>query len=390
MARAKKDDEETPTVAAAATNKDKLAAFNEALKIANKSIKSESGVLVAKLGDRPMNVETISTGSVVLDSISGGGFPKGRLIEIWGEEASGKTSIALTAVGNVQRAGGTALFVDLENALDPRYARKLGVDTDALAVSQPDYAEQALNLVHLMASSGVVDIIVVDSIASMVPQVELEGDMEQMTIGLLARLMSKALRKLITVANRTGTTIVFINQTREAVGKFSPMGTPKTTPGGKAMKFYASQRIEVKRIEQVKEGKDTIGNKMRLRVVKNKIAPPFGVGDTIITFGHGINRAAEAIEVAPDHGIILRPNNRTYVDAKTGEILGTSKGDAIKALENDEALLKRIQEDLHEAIQKSLFDGEVGKEPEEDTEEDAADAALEFLDEEIVKDDETD
>lgn len=369
-------------------NADKLAAFEEVLKIANKKIESESGNLISRLSDRPMDVETISTGSSVLDSIAGGGFPKGRLIEIYGEEASGKTSVALNAIANVQKEGGIAVFVDLENALDPRYARVLGVDTDALAVSQPDYAEQALNLVHLMASSGVVDIIVVDSIASMVPQVELQGDMEQQTIGLLARLMSKALRKLITVANRTGTTIIFINQTREAVGKFSPMGTPKTTPGGKAMKFYASQRIEVKRLEQVKDGKEIIGNKVRMRVVKNKIAPPFGVGETVLTFGRGINHAAEMIEVGPEHGVIHRPNNRRYEDAETGELIGNSKADAVAALEKDHDLLLRLQERMLLKIQANLFNGEIKSDnPDADSKNDTElDEAFALLDEEISND----
>lgn len=332
----------------------KLKAFEDAIALANREIKSDSGTLIAKLSDRPLDVETISSGSVVIDSITGGGFPKGRLIEIYGPESSGKTSVALTTVGNVQKDGGTAVFVDLENALDPRYARKLGVDTDQLAVAQPDYAEQALQLVFNLARSGTVDIIVIDSIASLVPKAELEGDVEQQTIGLLARIMSKTLKQLAGIANRTGTTVLFINQTRDAIGSFSPFGTPQTTPGGKAMKFYASQRIEVKRMGQVKEGKEVIGNEVRVKVVKNKVAPPFGQGVTVLTFGHGINRAAEMIEVGPDNGVIT-VEGRTYSETATGEKIATKKSDAVAFLEGNPEMLDRLSLALKSALTEDLF-----------------------------------
>lgn len=338
-------------------NEAKLKAFNEALKHLNNQkglLSSESGSLIAKLSDKPLDVATISTGSLVLDSILGGGIPVGRLVEIYGPEASGKTSIALTAVANVQRDGGTAAFVDLENALDPKYAKKLGVDVDNLAVAQPDYAEQALELVEQLAASGVVDIIVVDSIAALVPKLELEGDMDQGSIGLVARLMSRSLKKLIGTANKTKTTIIFINQTRDAIGGFSPAGTPQTTTGGKAMKFYASQRIQVNRRQQVKDGKDVIGNEVRMKVTKNKIAPPFGEGLTVLTFNKGINRAAELVAVGPDIGVITMPNNRTYIEATTGETIAKSKADAVAAIENDEALFNRLSDHL----KKLLADGE--------------------------------
>lgn len=358
MARVAKATEDKAAKQAQEKNQ-KLEAFEAALKMVNKELETETGTLIAKLGDRPMEVQTISTGSVVLDSITGGGFPRGRLIEIYGQEASGKTSIALTAVGNVQREGGNAVFVDLENALDPKYARKLGVDTNALAVSQPDYAEQAMNLVYRLTNSGTVDIIVVDSIASMIPKAELEGDMEQQTIGLLARLMSKGLRQLASAANKTGTTILFINQTRDAIGGFSPMGTPQTTPGGKAMKFYASQRIEVKKTVKVEEktsnGKEIVGNEVRMTVRKNKIAPPFGVGTTVLTFGRGIDRAGEMITVGPEYGVILKPNNRTYIEAATGEVIGTSRADATEKLQKDKVMLERLQVELKRVINDDLF-----------------------------------
>lgn len=361
----------------------KLKAFEEALALVNREIKSDSGTLIAKLGDRPLDVETISSGSVVLDSITGGGFPKGRLIEIYGPEASGKTSVALTTVGNVQQAGGTAVFVDLENALDPRYARKLGVDTEQLAVSQPDYAEQALQLVFNLARSGTVDIIVVDSIASLVPKAELEGDVEQQTIGLLARIMSKTLKQLAGIANRTGTTVLFINQTRDAIGSFSPFGTPQTTTGGKAMKFYASQRIEVKRLGQVKDGKEVIGNEVRIKVVKNKVAPPFRQGVTVLTFGRGINRAAEMIEVGPEYGVIT-VEGRTYSETETGEKIATKKADAVTFLENHPEMLDRLSAALKTALNNAVDDDDKPLEPEEEVDESGDDADDFELEEEDI------
>jgi recombination protein RecA len=334
-------------------NEAKLKAFNDALKHLNNQkgiLSSESGSIIAKLSDKPLDVATISTGSLVLDSILGGGLPVGRLIEIYGPEASGKTSIALTAVANVQRDGGTAAFIDLENALDPKYAKKLGVDVDNLAVAQPDYAEQALELTEQLAASGVVDIIVVDSIAALVPKLELEGDMDQNSIGLVARLMSRSLKKLIGTANKTKTTIIFINQTRDAIGGFSPVGTPQTTTGGKAMKFYASQRIQVNRRQQVKEGKEVIGNEIRFKIVKNKVAPPFGEGLSILTFNKGINRAAELVTVGPELGIITMPNNRTYVETTTGETFAKSKAEAVERLETDTALFDRLSAHLKQVL----------------------------------------
>lgn len=364
----------------------KLKAFEEALALANREIKSDSGTLIAKLGDRPLDVETISSGSVVLDSITGGGFPKGRLIEIYGPEASGKTSVALTTVGNVQKDGGTAVFVDLENALDPRYARKLGVDTEQLAVSQPDYAEQALQLVFNLARSGTVDIIVVDSIASLVPKAELEGDVEQQTIGLLARIMSKTLKQLAGIANKTGTTVLFINQTRDAIGSFSPFGTPQTTTGGKAMKFYASQRIEVKRLGQVKDGKEVIGNEVRIKVVKNKVAPPFRQGVTVLTFGRGINRAAEMIEVGPEYGVIT-VEGRTYSETGTGEKIATKKADAVTFLEDHPEMLDRLSIALKTALNDAVDDDDKPLEPEEEVDESEVDDDFELEEEDITIED---
>lgn len=342
-----------------ANHEEKLAAFREALRIANKEIASddefESGPLISLLSDKPREVETFSTGSVLLDSLLGGGIAKGRLVEIYGPEASGKTSVALTVAGNVQKTGGTAALIDLENAFDPKYARKLGVNIKELAVSQPSTAEQALKLCANLAKSRVVDLIIVDSIAAMVPREELEGGVDKVTVGLLARLMSKGLRQLVGIANKTGTTIIFINQVRDQIGGFSPFGVPQTTPGGKAMKFYASQRIEVKKKGRVDEGKIAIGTQVKMKVIKNKIAPPFGEGETVLTFNRGINQAAEMIEVGPKFGIIERPNNRTYVNALTGQVMATSKADAVYYLDHNPEVLAALSEKLKEAVTNDLF-----------------------------------
>lgn len=359
------------------TNSDRQQKFADALKAVNGlggMLKSETGQnIIAKLSDRPMDVKTISSGSLVLDSILGGGFAVGRLHEIYGPEASGKTSIALTAAANVQRTGGNAAFIDLEHALDPAYAAKLGVDVDNLAVAQPDYAEQALELVEQLAQTRLVDLIIVDSIAALVPKLELEGDMEQGSIGLVARLLSRSLKKLTGTAHRTGTTIIFINQVRDQIGGFSPVGTPQTTTGGKAMKFFASQRIDVRKREQVKEGKEIIGTLVKLKIVKNKIAPPFGEGFTVLTFNHGINRPAEMIEVGPEFGVIGRPNNRTYVETETGEIIAKSKADAVKRLQEDTEMFDRLTAALSATISDDLSNSKDKTEEVEVTEDELED-----------------
>lgn len=335
---------------APATNVDKLKAFEKALERINGNIKSETGNLISKMGDKPLKVETISSGSLVLDSILGGGFGKGRLIELYGAESSGKTTFALTAAANVQANGGTVAFIDFENALDPQYAAALGVDVPNMALSQPDYAEQGLQLVEELAASGVVDLIIVDSVAALVPRQELEGDMEQQSIGLVARLLSRALKKLVGTANRNKCTVILINQTRVAIGGYSPVGVPTDTTGGKALKFYATQRVEIKRGQQIKEGKDVIGNQTKFSIKKNKLAPPFMTGETVITFGKGVNKIAEMIEVGPQHGVIERPNNRTYIDSTTGEVIGKSKAEALEKLESDPELYERLAARLKEIL----------------------------------------
>ena len=316
--------------------------------------------IIAKLSDKPLNVETISSGSLVLDQILGGGLGKGRIIEIYGPESSGKTSIALTAVGNVQKEGGIAVFIDAENALDPRYAAKLGVNIKELAVSQPGTAEQAIDLIQDLTNSKMVDIIVLDSVAALVPKRELEGDSADMTIGELARLLSKELRKLSRPAARNGVTIIFLNQTRDKIGGFSPFGTPQTTPGGKALKFYASQRVRVSKGKPVMsdsgddKGKN-IGNIIKFKIEKNKIAPPFGVGESVLTYNHGINVPAEIMEVGVSYGIIDKPNNRTYIEHETNEVMGTSKAAALEEIRSNSELRARLEAAMKLAIAKDIY-----------------------------------
>lgn len=331
-------------------------ALDDALKVINGKLKSQAGgELIAKFGNKPKHVPTISTGSLVLDSLLGGGFAKGRIIEVFGPEASGKTSIALTALGNAQKAGETAAFIDLEHALDPYYAETLGVDMENLLFSQPDYAEQALNLLLQLINSGTVDFIVLDSVAALIPKAEFEGSFEDQTIGLVARILSRALRQIAAAAAKNNVTVIFINQTRVAIGGYSPNGVPETTTGGKALQFTASQRVRVAGTKQITEGKETIGKAVILNIKKNKIAPPFLKGETVLTFAQGINKKAELIEVGPQFGVIERPNTRTYIEAATGERIGTSKAEALATLESNEEMFNRLAAALQEAISESVF-----------------------------------
>lgn len=358
-------------------SKEQLRQLEETIKRINADKKYDSeDPIISMLNDRPMNVETISSGSLVLDQALGGGFGKGRIIEVYGPESSGKTSIALTAVGNVQREGGTAVFIDAENALDPHYAAKLGVNLNELVISQPSTAEQALDLIQDLTESGMVNIIVLDSVAALVPQKELEGNAGDLTVGEIARILSRNLRKLVRPAVRNGTTILFLNQIRDKIGGWSPMGTPQTTTGGKALKFYASQRLKITKGQIIKEDSgprkgEIIGNQVKFKVEKNKIAPPFRTGMTVLTFNHGINRAAELLEVGQDFKIINRPNNRKYVEANAdgtdGEVIGNSKAEALRHIETDPDLMARLERQLRHNIDDDLFgvneDGD-GSEPE--------------------------
>ncbi|MGH1526273.1 recombinase RecA [Leifsonia sp. L25] len=261
---------------------------------------------VMRLGsDERAPVEVVPTGSIALDVALGiGGLPRGRIVEIYGPESSGKTTLTLHAIANAQRAGGIAAFIDAEHALDPEYARKLGVDIDALLVSQPDTGEQALEIADMLVRSGSIDLVVIDSVAALVPRAEIEGEMGDSHVGLQARLMSQALRKLTGALSSTNTTMIFINQLREKIGVF--FGSPETTAGGKALKFYASVRLDIRRIETLKDGTEAVGNRTRVKIVKNKMAPPFKQAEFDILYGVGISREGSLIDFGVEHGIVKK------------------------------------------------------------------------------------
>ncbi|MFO7700088.1 MAG: recombinase RecA [Acidimicrobiia bacterium] len=275
---------------------------------------------IMRLGtDQIRRIKAISTGALSLDlALGSGGVPRGRIVEIFGPESSGKTSLALHVIAEAQRNGGIAAFIDAEHALDPQYARAIGVDIDELLISQPDTGEQALEIADMLIRSGALDVVVIDSVAALVPRAELEGDMGDTHVGLQARLMSQALRKLAGTINRSDTTAIFINQLREKIGVM--FGSPETTPGGRALKFYSSVRIDIRRIESIKVGTENIGNRVRAKVVKNKVAPPFRVAEFDIMFGEGISREGSLIDVAVEEGIVRKAGAWfTYENEQLGQ-----------------------------------------------------------------------
>ncbi len=302
---------------------------------------------VMRLGQETRQaVEVIPSGSISLDVALGlGGYPRGRIVEIYGPESSGKTTVALHAVANAQRAGGIAAFIDAEHALDPDYAQKLGVDTDALLVSQPDTGEQALEIMDMLIRSGAIDIVVVDSVAALVPRAEIEGEMGDSHVGLQARLMSQALRKITGALNQAKTTAIFINQLREKVGVM--FGSPETTSGGKALKFYSSVRLDVRRIETLKDGTDAVGNRTRVKVVKNKMSPPFKVAEFDILYGVGISREGSLIDLGVEQGIVRKAGAwYTY----EGDQLGQGKENARNFLKENADLANEIEKKIKEKL----------------------------------------
>lgn len=302
---------------------------------------------IMKLGsDERVNVPAISSGCLSLDIALGvGGFPRGRVVEIYGPESSGKTTLALQAIAEAQKSGGQAAFIDAEHALDPVYAEKLGVNTDELYVSQPDFGEQALEIAEILVRSGGVDIIVIDSVAALVPKAELEGDMGDSHMGLQARLMSQALRKLTAIVARSKTTFIFLNQLREKIGMF--VGNPETTTGGKALKFYSSIRIDIRKILTLKSGNDIVGGRTRIKIVKNKVAPPFKITEVDLLFGKGISKEGDLIDLAANNGIIQKTGSwYSFGEEK----LGQGKESVRKLLEEDKKLFQTLKEQVLEKL----------------------------------------
>jgi recombination protein RecA len=302
---------------------------------------------IMRLGDTPyVPMEVIPTGAIALDVALGiGGFPRGRVVEIYGPESSGKTSLALHAVASAQSLGGIAAFIDAEHAMDPEYARALGVDTDNLLISQPDTGEQALEIADMLIRSGALDIIVIDSVAALVPRAEIEGEMGDSHVGLQARLMSQALRKITGALSTSGTTCIFINQLREKIGVM--FGSPETTTGGKALKFYASIRLDVRRIETLKDGTEAVGTRVKVKVVKNKVSPPFRIAEFDMLFGQGISREGGLIDMGVEHGFVRKAGAwYTY----EGEQLGQGKENARNFLRDNPDLGNEIEKKIKEKL----------------------------------------
>jgi len=322
----------------AAAGKDR----SKALELAMAQIEKDFGKgAIMRLGDdtRPP-IQAISSGNIAINAALGiGGFPRGRVVEIYGPESSGKTTVALHAIAEAQRAGGIAAFVDAEHALDPEYARALGVDTDALLVSQPDTGEQALEIADMLIRSGAIDIIVVDSVAALTPKAEIDGEMGDSHVGLQARLMSQALRKMTGALYQTGTTAIFINQLREKIGVM--FGSPETTTGGKALKFYASVRCDIRRIQALKDGQDVVGNRTRLKIVKNKVSPPFKIAEFDILYGEGISREGSIIDLGVETGLIKKSGSWFTYD---GDQLGQGKEKAREFLKNNPDLSAELED----------------------------------------------
>ena len=304
---------------------------------------------IMKLGEaHKVDVEVIPSGALSLDLALGGGYPKGRIIEIYGPESSGKTTLTLHAIAEIQKQGGTAAFIDAEHALDPAYAKRLGVDTENLLVSQPDNGEQALEITETLVRSNAVDLVIVDSVAALTPQAEIDGDMGDSHMGLQARLMSQALRKLTGIINKSKATVIFINQIRMKIGVM--FGNPETTTGGNALKFYASQRIDIRRIGQIKVGDDIIGNRTKIKVVKNKIAPPFRVAEFDIMYNEGISKTGDILDLAATHGIVEK-SGACY--KYNGETIGQGRDKTKTYLKENPEVLAEIDQKVRDKVKEA-------------------------------------
>ncbi len=330
--------------AAATPNEGKLKALQAAMSKIEKDFGKGS---IMRMGDEHTeNVEVIPTGSIGLDVALGvGGYPRGRIVEIYGPESSGKTTLAIHAIAEAQKAGGIAAFIDAEHAFDRFYASRLGVDVDNLWISQPDNGEQALQIADQLISSSAIDILVIDSVAALTPKAEIEGDMGDNKVGLQARLMSQALRKLTATISKTNTTCIFINQLREKIGVM--FGNPETTTGGNALKFYASVRLDIRRVTSIKDGDEVVGNQVRVKVVKNKVAPPFRKAEFEITFGEGINKIGEIVDLGVEYGIIQKSGSWfSYNDAK----LAQGREGTKSLLKDNPELCEELEERIKQAI----------------------------------------
>ncbi len=341
----------------------------QALDMALKQIEKQFGKgSIMKLGEQEgQRISTVSSGSISLDVALGvGGYPRGRIVEIYGPESSGKTTVALHAIAEAQKQGGQAAFIDAEHALDPVYAKNLGVDIDELLLSQPDTGEQALEIAEALVRSGAVDIVVIDSVAALVPKAEIEGEMGDAHVGLQARLMSQALRKLSGAINKSKTTAIFINQIREKVGVM--FGNPETTPGGRALKFYSSVRLEVRRAETLKQGNEMVGNRTRIKVVKNKVAPPFRQAEVDIMYGEGISKEGEVLDLGSDEDIVQKSGSWFSYQ---GEKLGQGRENAKQFFKDNPDVYEEVYQELREAYN-------ISDNPPEDVEEKEGQEELEL------------
>ena len=327
-------------------DEDKMKALNLAMEQITKQFGDGS---IMKLGDaKKVDVELLPSGSLSLDLALGGGYPKGRIIEIYGPESSGKTTLTLHAIAEIQKQGGTAAFIDAEHALDPSYARKLGVDTENLLIAQPDNGEQALEIAETLVRSNAVDLIVVDSVAALTPQAEIDGDMGDSHMGLQARLMSQALRKLTGIINKSKATVIFINQIRMKIGVM--FGNPETTTGGNALKFYASVRMDIRRIGQIKVGDDIIGNRTKVKIVKNKIAPPFRLAEFDIMYNEGISKTGDILDLAAQYGVVEK-SGAFYKYG--GETIGQGRDKTKTFLKDNPEIMSEIDNKVREAVKSS-------------------------------------